>query len=277
MKWQAIAIWMIVCAGAWAQPGMYVSVEPNFFNPDTGTDFLQIQATGLEDHQYQSYGIWFLNLINVGTPEIPEYWCLRWYGKEDEAILKSLDSNGACRVFPFQAPEDYPPRLTGFLAVLLPIGTELPTLGEPLPGGEQCAAGHSLEGLILPEIPEGSPTIFVPVDPEDDCGGEPCYTLTVRVRGEGQVLGQGEVEWYSPTNPLAHLEASPDQGWIFSHWEGAPVSDRESEVITVEVLSNRTVTAVFIPEDTQLPASNWLMLVIICLAIIAIAVRRLPA
>lgn len=71
------------------------------------------------------------------------------------------------------------------------------------------------------------------------------YSLTLSVDGEGTVTPDvGVTSYVTPTR--VRLEATPDEGWLFSHWEG-PVENRNSHETAITVDGTRIVQAVFEP------------------------------
>jgi len=78
----------------------------------------------------------------------------------------------------------------------------------------------------------------------------PPYTLTVDAEGQGEVEVDGEPvglpyeHHYTEGEELA-LEAVPEEGWVFSHWEG-PVADPDEATTTVTMDEDKAVTAHFL-------------------------------
>ena len=73
------------------------------------------------------------------------------------------------------------------------------------------------------------------------------YNLTIQTEGNGTVIPQKGTHSYA-ANTLVDLEATPDTGSIFSHWEGA-VSDINSSTTTILMDNDKTVKAVFILDN----------------------------
>ncbi|TVP94938.1 MAG: hypothetical protein EA374_05505 [Acholeplasmatales bacterium] len=71
------------------------------------------------------------------------------------------------------------------------------------------------------------------------------YTLTLSLDGEGAVTPvSGTTSFATPTR--VSLEATPSEGWLFSHWEG-PVDNRNLSETSIIVDGTRVVQAVFKP------------------------------
>ncbi|MBN1343397.1 MAG: thrombospondin type 3 repeat-containing protein [Phycisphaerae bacterium] len=74
------------------------------------------------------------------------------------------------------------------------------------------------------------------------------YSLTVHIQGHGSVDVQPPREGYEAGTPVA-LTASPDEGWLFSHWSGN--ASGTSASVTITMSGDKVVTAVFVA-DTDL-------------------------
>ena len=70
--------------------------------------------------------------------------------------------------------------------------------------------------------------------------------------------GQGEIELEPPGEKFAKgteiiLQANPEEGWLFSHWEGdtsdEPEEEKEEKTLTLLMNQDRSVTAIFSKED----------------------------
>jgi len=69
-------------------------------------------------------------------------------------------------------------------------------------------------------------------------------TLTVDVSGEGHVTLNPDKEDYD-YNEEVELTAEPDEGWVFSHWEGDLSGEENPETVLLE--GSKAITAIFEP------------------------------
>ncbi len=76
--------------------------------------------------------------------------------------------------------------------------------------------------------------------------GPPVFTLTIAVEGQGNVDPASGEHTYTE-NDVVTLEATPADGWLFEHWEGALTGSTNPADLTIT--ADATVTAVF----TEIP------------------------
>lgn len=67
-------------------------------------------------------------------------------------------------------------------------------------------------------------------------------TLTVEITGEGQIIFDPEKEEYEYGEEV-EVTAEPEEGWIFSHWEGDLTGDENPEIVLLD--GSKVITAVF--------------------------------
>jgi hypothetical protein len=70
------------------------------------------------------------------------------------------------------------------------------------------------------------------------------YRLTLATEGQGTVTPSPDADTY-PAGTQVQLSATPDSGWIFSHWTG-PVADANNAQTSVAMDGNTSVTCVFL-------------------------------
>jgi hypothetical protein len=111
--------------------------------------------------------------------------------------------------------------------------------GEGTPEGEGIAEG---EGLVEGEgegVPEGEGLL------EGEGEGELFFEVTISVQGQGTTNPAPDVVSFHRLS-LATIEAIPEPGWRFSHWEGdAAGSDNPIELLMDKDLE---IVAVFVPD-----------------------------
>ncbi|MFP3872497.1 MAG: InlB B-repeat-containing protein [Candidatus Aenigmatarchaeota archaeon] len=77
---------------------------------------------------------------------------------------------------------------------------------------------------------------------------EDTYDLTVNLEGEGEVEVDPDQEEYEEGTEVT-LTAVPDEGWTFSHWEGAyPEGEDTAETIEIVMDGDKELTANFVEE-----------------------------
>jgi len=73
--------------------------------------------------------------------------------------------------------------------------------------------------------------------------GPPQYTIDRVIEGGGSIVFEPDKPTYQKNNMIT-VTATPDEGWIFDHWEGALSGDQNPT--TLRVSGDATLTAVFV-------------------------------
>ncbi|MCP4640026.1 MAG: hypothetical protein GY851_06325, partial [bacterium] len=118
------------------------------------------------------------------------------------------------------------------------VAIAIPEVGWKFDHWEGDASGSSPLAQLVMDANKSVTAVFVRT-----------FALTTAVQGSGSVEPEAGRYTYADETQV-QVSATPDEGWIFDHWEGALAGSQNPATVVMD--ANKSVTAVFVEEPPMM-------------------------